>query len=91
MLMLPHTRAMVDLLRETRGASPADLDPSAQLSELDGAAERMPASYHYTLGLKKKHQLRLLRQMLENAGYNDLAKIATVRRERTQEEDRDEY
>jgi hypothetical protein len=82
---LPHTRAIVDFLR----ASPEDLPVGDEMEERANSAERQPASdpFVYRLQMKKKRQMMALRQMLEDAGYPDLAKMSTVRRERISEED----
>lgn len=84
-MLFPHTRKIAELLR----GSVADQVPEAELSELADAADRQPASdtYMLRLGLRKKRQMQLLKQMLAENGYPDLARMSNVRRERIEDDD----
>lgn len=86
MPLMPHTRAIVDFLR-------ADQAPEREMDHLEtaNAADRMPASdqFMFRLAMKKKRQQQMLKQMLEDAGYSDLARMATIRRENISEDEND--
>jgi 3-deoxy-D-arabino-heptulosonate 7-phosphate (DAHP) synthase class II len=74
--MLPHTRALLEQLQREEGA-----EPDAVHGEL---AEHAPLDdpQYMTLKLRKKHQTNLMRRMLQDAGYADLARMTQFRRER---------
>lgn len=76
--MFPHTRYLADQLR---GEQEAPIDYTR--------AERPATSDPRVLQLvmKKRYQTNLLRRMLEDAGYSDLAKMATIRRDRMEDYD----
>lgn len=73
--MLPHTRALMDALR----------DESAYVPELSprGSVDRQPAGEPQVLQLqlKRKHAANMLKRMLSEAGYGDLAKYTNLKRE----------
>lgn len=76
--MYPHTRQLLDeLIREEADAPPADV----------ARAERGPESDDrvYQMMLKRRYHSNILRRMLEDAGYKDLARSTTIRRASVEE------
>lgn len=74
MLMYPHTKLLTDALSEER-----DLPPN-----LDERAVRIPQDdpRMYSLELRKKRMSGLLKKMLQDSGYGDLAKMTNFHNER---------
>lgn len=78
--MYPHTRALLDALskEETYDAEPVTGPRGDDFARGDDK--------FYQLQLKKKYQTNLLRKMLADAGYDDLAKMTTIRKARFEDE-----
>ena len=74
--MMPHTDWFWDLLGEQRGheASPQELGVSDDV----GVPADDPA--YFALKLKRKNQTNMLKRMLVDAGYGDLASKTTIGR-----------
>lgn len=68
--MLPQTRGLIELLRENDGPDDFVPDRSEPAAHLD------PRTLQ--LQIRKKHQMGILKKMLEDAGYGDLAKMTTI-------------
>jgi hypothetical protein len=71
--MYPHTRKLIDMLG---GPEPAeevpDMEPAVHEDDMDPKILQ--------LRLKKKYQLGMIKKMLEEGGYGDLAKMTTIGR-----------
>jgi hypothetical protein len=78
--MLPQSQLLADALRE-------ESDPPPVGGEL--RAERQPSDDPRVLQLvlKRRYHTNLLRRMLQDAGYADLAKMTAFRRERLEGND----
>lgn len=81
-MLFPHTQALADLIREE--------SDQPMISERGAAAdERSSASDPRVLQLilKKKNQQNLLRKMLQDAGYGDLSRMTSFKRESLEDGD----
>jgi len=77
--MLPHTRMLMDAMRED--SDPPDIAPVRE----DIAHVSREDPRFYTLALRKKHQTAMLKKMLQDAGYKDLARMTGFRREQMED------
>lgn len=66
--MLPHTRSLVSRLME----EPADRPMIAAEPEMHDDPKVLQ------LRMKRRYQLGMIKKMLEEAGYEDLAKMTTL-------------
>lgn len=71
--MTPSTRALVDYLRDDGRTDDPEVDMVADDPE---DSQRI-----WALQLKRKRHQMMLKQMLENSGHSDLAKMVNIRRE----------
>ncbi len=73
-------KGLFDLLKEkTRGAfadeSPSEFDEGME----PDSAEAPDTAHGFTIGLKRKRRSVMLKNMLVDAGYNDLAKMINIK------------
>lgn len=68
--MYPHTRKMLEMLGEPEEVP--DMEPAVHDDNMDPKVLQ--------LRLKKKYQLGMIKKMLEEGGYEDLAKMTTIGR-----------
>ncbi len=78
--MFPQTRMFLDAMREEE----AGYEPP--LPERDFAPDHMDPR-ELELVLKRKHKLNMLKRMLADSGYPNLARMSTIRREPASEGD----
>lgn len=85
--MLPSTKALYEYLRDDdRGEQPeGGYEPE---SGYEDPGENDPEiRQHYMMKLKKKRQQMMLKQMLADSGYGDLAKMVTIGKENYEVDD----
>lgn len=70
--MTPSTRALVDYLRDDGRVD----EPETELVDDEADPQKI-----WALQLKRKRHQMMLKQMLENSGHGDLAKMVNIRRE----------
>jgi len=75
--MLPATRNFIEMMRENRKGDdiPSDgiaMEPAVHEDQYDPKILQ--------LRLKRKYQLGMIKKMLEEGGYGDLAKMTTIGR-----------
>lgn len=69
--MYPHTRSLLEALQEP--------DPVEEMPDMEPAMHEADPKI-LQLRLKKKYQLGMIKKMLEEGGYEDLAKMTTIGR-----------
>lgn len=72
--MFAHTQKLMDALRDEAGDAP-------ELPELDEGAEPVaPDDPRYLqLQMRRRHMNKLIKQMLEQSGYRELARMSSMR------------
>lgn len=81
--MTPSTRALIDYMRD---------DGRTDEPDMQGLVDDEPEATREMMALqikKKRHQM-MLKEMLANSGYGDLAKMVNIRREKYELPDEDE-
>lgn len=69
--MYPHTRKLFEMLSEP--------DPAEEVPDMDPAVHEDASDPRILqIRLKKKYQLGMIKKMLEEGGYSDLAKMTTL-------------
>lgn len=79
--MHPSTRMLMDALSEEGQASLPTGTGYEDVARVPHDDPRL-----LTMQLRRKHQLGLLRKMLEDAGYGDLARATSFRNERLEDD-----
>lgn len=83
--MLPEAMRAAEALKERKRQEMARALPNA--SELDDDGEMHGAEPHtYSLQIKRKRMNGILKKMMIDAGYDDLARMTSVRSERVDDE-----
>lgn len=78
--MYPHSRKLLEeLLREEQESPPIEVEADSM------RAERGANPSVLQLQMKRKYHNNILRRMLVDAGYGDLARMSTIRRERLED------
>lgn len=72
--MLPHTKALLEALQREEGFEP-------EVPRADVVRQPLDDPRILTLHLRKRNQTNLIRRMLQDAGYPDLARMTAFRRE----------
>ena len=70
--MLPATRMLADYLKSQSPEPEMYEEPASHMDRFDPKV--------LELQVKKRRQLQMIKQMLENAGYTDLAAMTNLRR-----------
>jgi hypothetical protein len=70
--MFPNTRKLVDLMAEEE---PESSFPAQGIDEPEMHDPKV-----LQLRIRRKHQLGMIKKMLEDAGYEDLARMTTLQR-----------
>lgn len=83
--MLPGIRLIQQMRAEQDQAPPDALLEMAE--EADGEPMEGEPAEQFRLGLRKKRSQALLKQMLANSGYGDLARATSISRQALPEED----
>ncbi len=72
-------KGLFDLLKDKERQNFADSSP-AEYEEGEPASAEMPDAAHgFSIELKRKRRTSMLKNMLMNAGYGDLAKMINVK------------
>ncbi len=71
-------KGLFDLLKDRERQNFADNSPAEYEAE-PAAAEAPDAAHGFSIELKRKRRTSMLKNMLMNAGYGDLAKMLNVK------------
>lgn len=74
--MFPHTRSLLELIRDEQAAQNEPHEYQALQEKASHGSSYDPKILQ--LKMKRRHQLGLLKKMMEDAGYGDLARMTTI-------------
>ncbi len=84
--MMPATKAMIEYLKDDGRVE--EPEGGFTPSDDDGPEDDQTRSY-MTVKMKKKRQQLMLKQMLSESGYGDLAKMVNIGKETYEADDND--
>lgn len=80
--MFPYAKKLVDYIKEDHDAALRHGSDEPNLDALMEPAAHESEPQLLELNIKKKQQMAVLKRMLHDAGYGDLAKMATLSQHR---------